>query len=241
MRLVLSRASPADFDQLVPLSFRSFEGDPLLPVFQGHESPSSYAHLNNKWTKGTRNRTDIWLKVEDVDAEADIDVRDEQGNIKGKQRRIRIVGASNWKIYATYVPPKDGHALGPSLEDLSYLPAEQERRDAQRILMDIAAARRRDGQEPHLLCYLVFVDPEYQRQGVGTMLMQWGNDVADAMMLSCWLEASAKGKGLYRKLGYEEASRMEWETESFGTADVVRMKRERRVEEMEGRGLKRTA
>jgi GNAT superfamily N-acetyltransferase len=230
MRLVFSRAAPSDFDQLVPLAFRSFAGDAMLPVFFGHESPSSYAHVKREWIKGTHEQTDIWFKVEDLDAVADVDLRDDAGEGEGKERKTKIVGASNWKINATYVPPKEGEPAGPSLEDLSYLHAEQEREDAQQILTDYMTRRRRDCQEPHIFCSLLFVDPDYQRQGLGTILMQWGNDVADTMMLPCWLESSSKGEGLYRKMGYEDTYRAKWETLSFPGTGVLRMRRERKVE-----------
>lgn len=230
MRLVFSRASPSDFDQLVQLAFRSFADDAMLPVFFGHESPSSYAHVIREWIKGTHEPTDIWFKLEDHEAFADVDSRDDAGKSKGKERKTKIVGACNWKINATYVPPKEGEPAGPSLGDLSYLHAEQERQDAYKILTDYMTRRRRDCEGPHIFCSLLFVDPDYQRRGLGTILMQWGNDIADTMMLPCWLESSAKGEGLYWKMGYEETYRAKWETRSFAGTSVVRMKRERKVE-----------
>ena len=233
MRLVFSRAAPSDFDQMVPLAFRSFAGDPMLPVFFGRESPSSYAHVKREWIKGTHEPTDIWYKLEDLDTAADVDVRDSSGGQGRKESRTKIVGACNWKINATYVPPKEGEPAGPSLQDLSYLQTEQEREDAHQILTEYMTRRRLDCQEPHIFCSFLFVDPDYQRQGLGAILMQWGNDIADIMMLPCWLESSLKGEGLYRKMGYEETCRAKWETLSFPGASVLRMKRQRKEDHKE--------
>ena len=77
--------------------------------------------------------------------------------------------------------------------------------------------------------------------GVGTMFMQWGNDVADTMMLPCWLESSAKGLRLYQKMGYQDFSRKPWNTESFGKCTCIRMRRPEKVVRMEGKEMKKVA
>ena len=88
---------------------------------------------------------------------------------------------------------------------------------------------------------MLFVDPEYQGMGVGSMFMKWGNDIADTMMLPCWLESSAKGIRLYQKMGYREFSRKPWVTESFEKCTCIRMRRSEKVVKMEGREMKRVA
>ena len=46
------------------------------------------------------------------------------------------------------------------------------------------------------------VHPEYRRQGLGKMLVQWGVDRAVEEKVVCGLEASGMGKGLYEGLGF---------------------------------------
>lgn len=50
---------------------------------------------------------------------------------------------------------------------------------------------------------LLFVDDEYQRKGAGRLMVEWGNRLADTMMLPLWVEASKQGRGLYASCGYE--------------------------------------
>jgi hypothetical protein len=51
----------------------------------------------------------------------------------------------------------------------------------------------------------LFVDPEYHRKvGAGRMMVEWGNRLADTMMLPVYVEASKQGRGLYASCGFTE-------------------------------------
>lgn len=45
--------------------------------------------------------------------------------------------------------------------------------------------------------------PEFQGRGVGRLLCNEGLQIADREKLFAWLEASARGRRLYQKLGFE--------------------------------------
>jgi GNAT superfamily N-acetyltransferase len=224
MRLLLSRATPEDFDQMIEVAVQSFKEDPMTPIFFGHGDKRSYAHLKKQWMKGTEDATCVWYKLEDGDSIVDVVMRDESGKPSGTEKRTKILAGCNWFIYGTYVPPKEDDASGPPKE-VTYLDDEQERKDAEKILADFTARRNADSQEPHVLCSLLFVHPDHVRQGLGKIMMQWGIDLADAMMLPCWLEASSKGEGLYRKLGYEVTYRGSVENKTFPGSELIRMRR----------------
>ena len=251
MRLVLSRSGAEDFDQLIPLAYRSFDGDPMLPVFFGPDTPENQANLKKQWTKGTKEISDFWLKVVDEDAEEiDVEVIDAgddatgiaKGDAKnfGKRKQKKIVGAGDWRVYPTHVWKEDDEKK-PLEEEYCHLETHQQRVDADKIITEYMTGRKTETAEAHVFCYMLFVEPDYQGKGVGTMLMQWGHDVADAMMLPCWLESSAKGLKLYQKIGYKETSRKPWETESFGKCECIRMRRPEQATRMEGKELKRMA
>lgn len=234
---------------MVPLCYRSFNNDPMLPVFFGPDKPENRAKLKKECIKGTKEVSDFWLKVVDEDAEEvdveGIDVGEIEGTeangMTGKRKAKKIVGACDWRIYPSYVPAKDDEEKKPIEEEYRHLPTHQQRIDSKQIVEEYMAARRRETAEPHVFCYMLFVEPEYQGKGIGTMIMQWGHEVADTMMLPCWLESSAKGLRLYQKMGYKEFSRKPWETESFGKCTCIRMRRPEKVMRMEGTELKRVA
>ncbi|EXJ85305.1 hypothetical protein A1O3_05980 [Capronia epimyces CBS 606.96] len=282
MHLVLSRIEPKDLDAVVPILFKSFHKIDLANVFFGRESPASYAYAKRQLLEGMqKDPADVFLKIEDLDAEADVNVLDDKGNTVRTERRKRIVCVSNWKIYPTYVTPQelqqqqhehehgqggqraptdnkpdygdgdgDGRGLGSKLElkakkaaaepAFSYLETEQERSDAATLMEDFLSRRRRECREAHVLCFLLFTDPDYQGKGCGRMMMQWGNDVADALMLPCWIEASPEGELLYLQMGYLGRERVRIQTKSF-LGEYLHMRRPLMVERvrLEGRTLVR--
>jgi GNAT superfamily N-acetyltransferase len=246
MRLVLSRLEPRDLDAIVPMMFVSFSKIELTHVFFGRPSPSSYAYTKKTLLNGMLNDpADVFLKIEDLDAEADVNVLDEKGNTISTERRTRIVCVSNWKIFPTYVTPKEQQEQGTAAEGennqpnsataqlkqeaknesaFSYLDTEQERADAAVLLEDFLTRRRRECKEGHVLCFLLFTDPEYQGKGCGRMMMQWGIDVADALMLPSWIEASPEGELLYKQMGYVGRERVRIQTKSF-LSEYLHMRR----------------
>ncbi|KAJ5826005.1 hypothetical protein N7474_003143 [Penicillium riverlandense] len=61
-----------------------------------------------------------------------------------------------------------------------------------------------EGKE-HCLLAMLATDPLYERQGAGSLLTQWGCDLADKYGIDCYLEASKKGYPMYKRKGFEEA------------------------------------
>ena len=72
------------------------------------------------------------------------------------------------------------------------------------------------------------------------MMMEWGNDVADALMLPCWIEASPEGELLYVQMGYIGKERVNIQTKSF-LSEYMHMRRPAMVDrvKLEGRTLVR--
>lgn len=68
---------------------------------------------------------------------------------------------------------------------------------------------------PPVLQILVTV-PEFQGRGVGTLLLQEGLRMADQAGLPAWLEASAKGRRLYRKLGFNDVEDIVIDLSEYG-------------------------
>jgi GNAT superfamily N-acetyltransferase len=82
---------------------------------------------------------------------------------------------------------------------------------------------------------MLFVDPDYQRQGVGTILVQWGTDLADRLFLPCWVEASEVGHGCYARQGYEDLETIQVDSK-IGRVFYYIMGRPQKVKTMEVKG-----
>lgn len=66
------------------------------------------------------------------------------------------------------------------------------------------------------------VSPEHQRKGIGAALMKYFMGVLDEEKVGCFLRASAMGKPLYSKLGFQvvlefdaDLSRFGWEKQHY--------------------------
>ena len=72
------------------------------------------------------------------------------------------------------------------------------------------------------------------------MMVQWGNALADQLMLPCWVEASREGHRLYSSCGYEDVEKEFRQTESLELPmDYVVMKRPLKITKMEGKALEK--
>jgi hypothetical protein len=87
---------------------------------------------------------------------------------------------------------------------------------------------------------ILYTDPEYHGRGAGKMMVQWGNALADQLMLPCWVEASTEGYRLYSSCGYEDVEKEYRQTESLALPmDNMLMRRPLKVRKMEGRALEK--
>lgn len=71
------------------------------------------------------------------------------------------------------------------------------------------------------------------------MMVQWGNALADQLMLPCWVEASREGYRLYASCEYEDVEKIYRQTESFLPMDLMVMRRPVKVTKMEGSALEK--
>ncbi|KAL3705681.1 hypothetical protein TMatcc_009354 [Talaromyces marneffei ATCC 18224] len=62
------------------------------------------------------------------------------------------------------------------------------------------------GDEKHYYLDTVGTHPNYQRRGAGSMLVQWGCDLADRDDVSAYVDASKEGAPVYQKHGFVDYS-----------------------------------
>ncbi|KAK2031644.1 acetyltransferase [Colletotrichum zoysiae] len=72
-----------------------------------------------------------------------------------------------------------------------------------------------EGARCRFLCSYV-VHPDFQSRGVGSRLMRWGTDRADAEPgVYCWAQSSMGGKAAFERQGFREAGRLEADLDAF--------------------------
>ena len=68
----------------------------------------------------------------------------------------------------------------------------------------------------YLFMHELVVLPELQGRGIGTKLLEWGLRIADEKRLECWINASADGLSLYKKLGWKEVGQVSIDLGDWG-------------------------
>ncbi|KAM3075790.1 hypothetical protein ACMFMG_007917 [Clarireedia jacksonii] len=84
-----------------------------------------------------------------------------------------------------------------------------------------------------LVLQILVVHPFHQGKGIGTLLLQEGLRQADELGVPVWLEASEKGRPLYRKLGFNDVKTIKIDLAEWGGVGIdehVCMLREAHVE-----------
>lgn len=77
------------------------------------------------------------------------------------------------------------------------------------------------GNKPFILLHVLATRPEFNRQGVGAMALQWGLEKADELGLPIWLEGSPQGVGLYKKHGFKVLDTLPWDARDYGHHEAL--------------------
>jgi GNAT superfamily N-acetyltransferase len=62
----------------------------------------------------------------------------------------------------------------------------------------------------------LYIDARFQRRGLGSVLVKWGVEEGDKRGLPAYIEATAKGLGLYLKYGMKEVYRVDTDLSKYG-------------------------
>lgn len=176
------------------IQFSAFAQEPVDLATNGPNTPSFREKAGERLLK--QMRTDPYLHTikcvkRDPDTGEDL-----------------IVGFCEWFIYDKERPEVEWRKEH-TLLDCMWIDDEADREKARSYVHPIFEARMRilEGR-PYALLMYICVDPEYQRRGVGGMLVRWGTGKADGLGIPCFLESSPFGYGLYKKCGFVDVEQL---------------------------------
>ncbi|RDW69294.1 hypothetical protein BP6252_08314 [Coleophoma cylindrospora] len=103
--------------------------------------------------------------------------------------------------------------------------------EARRKNLDTLAVRHGYDAEKHFMRYKTHVLPSYQRKGLGTLITEHFNSIADEAGRPTYARTRPKSTALFQKLGYRVVEAVpvdvpEYSERGDGTTDVFLMKRE---------------
>ncbi|KAL4986620.1 hypothetical protein BDW68DRAFT_162948 [Aspergillus falconensis] len=203
--LRLSPMFPADIPDLTTIWFAAFTDPAIRQLFP--DTPGVRAWLT------AANQHDLHSKpfqkyVKIVDSSA----RDEHG-----QKRERIVAYAKWDLS---MPEERGeryplwHCDMPAAECEEFFQREERERErvtggARHYCTGLLSRYVLMGPETELMGVdldTLATHPDYQRRGAGSMLLQWGCDLADEAGVALYVDASRAGAPLYERFGFVDES-----------------------------------
>ncbi|KAJ0418757.1 hypothetical protein BJY00DRAFT_175716 [Aspergillus carlsbadensis] len=91
-----------------------------------------------------------------------------------------------------------------------------------------ASASKSDDEDKKILKFpprieldVLYVDPVYQRQGIASDLLRWGFEKSTQLGLPIYLEATAEGRPVYERYGFETVRVQAFDARPFGVEEVV--------------------
>ena len=119
-----------------------------------------------------------------------------------------IIGAVKWRLVGH--PQPDGtvsHITATELDEElkqppKWLETDQDMWDAFYGILN-GTTREVMDTKPYWILDLLVVDPEHERRGAGSLMVNWGCEKADSQGVVAYVEASPEGTPMYAKLGYE--------------------------------------
>ncbi|KAF2440957.1 acyl-CoA N-acyltransferase [Karstenula rhodostoma CBS 690.94] len=111
----------------------------------------------------------------------------------------KIIACAKWRI-------NEKERTEEQIQSMLPVPGEEEKdRPAAQDFMNYLHRVRKQfmGTKPFAFLHVLVVDPPHQRRSAGTLLVNWGLELADKSQLPSFLEASDAGKKLYTSLGFE--------------------------------------
>ncbi|KAF2089230.1 hypothetical protein K490DRAFT_63367 [Saccharata proteae CBS 121410] len=187
-RFIITRLTEADVQQHIKLQHRAFAALDARVAILGHDDEVSNEKARERVLKDMQEEAgSVWLKA--VEAGTG-----------------RLAGVAHWQIYANWVPMPA--PLTPFHVDW----LEGEEKAVSEQIMDKIMSQREEYMHghSHVLLSLLYTDPDFQRLGAGALLVKWGCELADHLMVPAWVEGTMAGHRLYEACGFRDVEEVDF-------------------------------
>jgi ribosomal protein S18 acetylase RimI-like enzyme len=210
MPLQLQPLEPSDLEAWARLFYQSFQHTTVACLWHCEPSAESYTLFAQGRGQALLERDPnvYMLKV------IDTDLPDDDAQCKAINNGVgnRLVAVGYWRVHRRE-RSKD------EVERGNVLPAtfpEENRAARAKFMQKIWQSRLVYQTQPHISLETLVTHPMHQRRGAGAMIVSWGCQKADELGLVAYLEASAAGRGLYKKYGFQEQAELVTDLGEFG-------------------------
>lgn len=201
MDLKLRAATPDDVEALCETFFAGFQDELIAKRVFPSDLPSSWDFWREAMAEGLQDPCEHTVVAEDMSTAPPT-----------------VVGFAKWKAL-----PAGTEIPQPPTE----WPADPELGTAFFHLM-WRKHKEMSGGRPHWYLDLLTTKKDYQKKGIGRMLVEWGLERVDAEGVECCVSGTPEGMGLYEKYGFKEVDKQDRMMHSDGQLLQVHMRREKR-------------
>ncbi|KAJ5113186.1 hypothetical protein N7456_001720 [Penicillium angulare] len=136
-----------------------------------------------------------------------------------------IVGYGRWHIptelgITPHVPELSEQGQVYAKDPVVFAPQPMNMRAWTAFKAMLEEGRKRHATERDMMLDLLATLPSYQGRGVGSAILRWGCEKADALQVRIYLEATPEGCPLYVKHGWKVVENVDFDMSQFGAHGV---------------------
>ncbi|KAF7596055.1 hypothetical protein BBP40_003836 [Aspergillus hancockii] len=197
-------AIESDASQLAHINVTSFSPSPLYQhAFADVDFPALHTL---KYARALQKFTDLKTHVQ-------VAIDSETGAVLGSTRWA-IPLHYQQKPESLHVLPEDASKMAADPE--KFLPEKTNKKIYSLFFDMLKSMRAKYMKGDDIVLEYLAILPEQQGKGIGSQLLQWGMQKADALNARIYLEASVEGYPLYKKYGWELLEEVDLDFETLG-------------------------
>ncbi|EXJ86048.1 hypothetical protein A1O1_06417 [Capronia coronata CBS 617.96] len=206
---VVLPATPSDLEAVAHVQFAACASDHAFPViFPRGATSTSLTHMVKSYENDMYSDPSCHIMV----------VKEAMSG--------EVASFAVWHFYA----PQSQDEIDEEMLTREFpLPADSNKELGSRLLHNSVRKRHEvvaaniGAERPYAFLAAIGTSPKYQKQGAGSLLLDWGLERADDRGFATYVEASPAAVRLYRKQGFAEVDRLPLEISPWKDGEYVNL------------------